>query len=285
MSQQFSLKNIHVVPNGVYAEDYLRFDQHTKELMNKLDIKYRDLVILIPVRVTPRKNLEFALDIIYELKRLLYGERNVKVLITGPPDHQAITMGVAYLKYLDIKIKELGLEDNICFCHEFIDYKRSFVEGRIVKWNIADAYTISDLVLVPSKEEGFGLPLIEAGAARKMVFASKIPPFEELIEQGISGHLFDLDESPKDVAYMIFKEFDLQAFDTNVLNVVKNIAYKIYKMLLMDFVEPSFGSIAKNMLFEMYKMLVMNIVDPNFNSVMDNFRWNIILRKKLLPLL
>lgn len=280
-----SLGRIHVIPNGVKAEDFLRFDALTKELMNKLGIDYQDLVILIPVRVTPRKNLELALDIVYELKMLLGGERKVKALITGPPDHQAVAMGVEYLEYLNMKTKMLGLEDNVRFCHELIGYERTFSKGKIVKWNVADAYTISDLVLVPSKEEGFGLPIIEAAAARKMMFVSKIPPFEELIYAGINGYMFYLNDSPKNIAYKIFKEFTLQAPDTNIVNVAKNVAYKIYKMLLMDAVEPNLGDIAKNMLNKLYKVLIMNFVDPDFSYVMDKFAWNIILQEKLVPLL
>ncbi|MGQ9781931.1 MAG: hypothetical protein ACUVQ8_06765 [Nitrososphaeria archaeon] len=60
-----------VIPNGVKAEDFLKFDKFTKDLMNKLTIGYNDLVILIPVRVTPRKNIEFALAIANELKYLI----------------------------------------------------------------------------------------------------------------------------------------------------------------------------------------------------------------------
>jgi len=108
------LGKINVIPNGVYAEGFLRFDAFTKELMNKLEVSYQDLVILIPVRVTPRKNLELALDIVYELKYLLGGERRVKVLITGPPDHQAVARGIEYLEHLNIKIKMLGLERMMC---------------------------------------------------------------------------------------------------------------------------------------------------------------------------
>jgi len=85
-----------------------------------------------------------------------------------------------------MKLKMLGLEDSVRFCHELVAYERS-ISGGVVKWNVADVYTISDLVLVPSKEEGFGLPVIEAGAARKMLFVSRIPPFEELINAGITG--------------------------------------------------------------------------------------------------
>jgi len=97
--------------------------------------------------------------------------------------------------------------------------------------------------------------------------------------------MFDLNESPKSIAYMIFKEFTLQAPDTNIVNVAKNFTYKIYKMLLMDVVEPNFGDSVKNLLYKVYKALIMNIVDPNFSYLMDKFTWNKILQEKLIPLL
>ncbi|MEM4736592.1 MAG: glycosyltransferase family 4 protein [Nitrososphaeria archaeon] len=216
---------IHVIPNGVHVEDYLKIDKVTLDLMRKLGISFTDLVILIPVRVTPRKNIELALYVADELKRLM-GDRVVKVLITGPPDHQAITMGMKYMEYLEHIIKRRGLEDNVIFCHDIIAHDRIRKGERIIKWSIGDAYAISDIVFIPSIEEGFGLPVIEAGAARKMVFCSRIPPFQELIREGIDGFMFDLHESPYNIAYRIYKEVVSDVVDSNFNNVMKRFSWE-----------------------------------------------------------
>lgn len=285
LSLGHNLGKIYIIPNGVRSEDFLRFDRFTKELMSKIGVGFQDLVMLVPVRITPRKNIELALSVAHELKHLMEGERKLKILVTGPPDHQAVTMGVKYMEYLVQLVKKLSLEDDIVFCNKLLSYDRVAREGRIVKWNIADVYTISDFVFVPSKEEGFGLPLIEAGAARKIVFVSRIPPFQELIESGIHGFMFDLEESPEIIAHKVFKEFVLEAPDSDITSVVKNIVYRIYKVLVMDVVDPNLGDLVKNFLFQTYKELIMDVLDPNFSYVMDKFTWNTILSKKLVPLL
>jgi glycosyltransferase involved in cell wall biosynthesis len=215
---------IHVIPNGVHVEDYLKIDKTTIDLMKRLGISFTDLVILIPVRVTPRKNIELALYVADELKRLM-SDRVVKVLITGPPDHQATTMGMKYLDYLEQIVRRRGLEDNVIFCHELISHDRVKKDERIIKWSIGDAYAISDIVFIPSIEEGFGLPVIEAGAARKMVFCSRIPPFQELIREGIDGFMFDLHESPYNIAYRIYKEVIADVVDSNFNNVMKRFSW------------------------------------------------------------
>ncbi|MEM3403150.1 MAG: glycosyltransferase family 4 protein [Nitrososphaeria archaeon] len=223
--RELQLDNVQVIPNGVNIEDYLKIDKVTLELMHRLGIKFQDLIILVPVRVTPRKNIEMAIWVADELKHLLGSDQTLKVLVTGPPDHQATTMGMDYLEYLNKLIKRRGLEEEIIFCHDLISYDRVFVGNRVLKWSVGDVYSISDLVFVPSKEEGFGLPVIEAGAARKMVFCSRIPPFQELIKEDIDGFMFDLNGSPKDVAFRIYKEYILDIVGSNFNNVARRFTW------------------------------------------------------------
>lgn len=56
---------------------------------------FEDYIILKPVRVIPRKNIELALFAIEELKHLIGLARKIKLLIKAHPDHQAIKMDVA----------------------------------------------------------------------------------------------------------------------------------------------------------------------------------------------
>ena len=184
-----------------------------------------DYIILTPVRVTPRKNIELALFVVDELKHLIGLARKIKLLITGPPDHQAMKMGMAYLQYLKEIIKERSLNENVIFCYDVISLERKYKSGSIVKWSVADVYNISDLIFVPSKEEGFGLPIIEAGAVRKPVFCSRIPPFQELIRDGIEGYMFDLNEDPKSIAFKIYRYFLMDVVDNNFNNVINRFSW------------------------------------------------------------
>jgi len=56
-------------------------------------------------------------------------------------------------------------------------------------------------VLLTSREEGFGLPVLEAGLARLPVFAYALPPLEEL--GGADVFLFPETEGPEALAAAI----------------------------------------------------------------------------------
>jgi glycosyltransferase involved in cell wall biosynthesis len=225
MPEPYRISTINVVPNGVELEDYIKIDETTKLLMRKLGLTFEDEVLLVPVRVTPRKNIELALFVTDELKHLMREARQVKLLITGPPDHQAVKEGVKYLDYLKELVERRGLEENVIFCHDVIGLYRKYENGEIVKWSVADVYNIADLIFIPSREEGFGMPIIEAGAARKPVFCSRIPPFKELIRDDIEGYMFDLNDDPKSIAFRIYKLFLTDRVESNFHNVIKRFSW------------------------------------------------------------
>ena len=221
LPEPYRIEKIVVVPNGVDVEEYIKIDETTKLLLKKLGLSLQDFIMVAPVRVTPRKNIELALFVVDELKHLMSSIWRIRLLVTGPPEHQATKMGLLYSEYLRQEINRRNLHENIVFCHEFISQNREFKDGEIKKWSVADVYNIADLVFIPSREEGFGLPVIEAGAARKTLFCSRIPPFQELIRDDLEGYMFDLSESPKSIAFRIYRQFLEDRALNNFDNVTK----------------------------------------------------------------
>jgi glycosyltransferase involved in cell wall biosynthesis len=49
---------------------------------------------------------------------------------------------------------------------------------------LRDLYLLADCLLLPAKEEGFGLPVIEAAQFRLPIWCGKIPSSEQLLEDG-----------------------------------------------------------------------------------------------------
>jgi glycosyltransferase involved in cell wall biosynthesis len=225
LDHPYKIEKSIVVPNGVNIEEFIKIDETTKLLMKKLGLSFEDYIIICPVRVTPRKHIELGLFVIDELQHLISDTRQIRFLITGPPDHQASKLGMAYLDYLRELIERRGLTERVIFCHEYIDHEREYINGNIQKWSVADVYNIADLVFIPSKEEGFGLPVIEAGAARKPIFCSRIPPFQELIRDDIEGYMFDLKEDPKSIAFRIYRLYLEDRVDNNFDNVIKRFTW------------------------------------------------------------
>jgi glycosyltransferase involved in cell wall biosynthesis len=68
---------------------------------------------------------------------------------------------------------------------------------------IADLYRISDVLFYPSKEEGFGIPILEAGLAGIQVFCADIAPLREL--GGSQVNYFGLNDNPNQVAEQMIK--------------------------------------------------------------------------------
>jgi glycosyltransferase involved in cell wall biosynthesis len=220
------VENALFIPNGVTIEEYIKIDETTKKLMKKLGLRFDNYIILLPVRVTPRKNVELALQVMDELKHLLGQAREIRLLITGPPDHVAIKTGTEYLEHILEMIEIRGLRENVIFCHKLIGHEREYENGEVRKWSIADVYNIADLIFIPSKEEGFGLPVIEAGASRKPIFCSRIPPFQELARDDIECDMFDLNEDPKSIAFRIYRTYLEDKVESNFHNVVKRFDWE-----------------------------------------------------------
>lgn len=224
--EHYRLKDVKVIPNGMNVEEYEKLDETTLNLREKLSLRWDDYVILMPIRVLPRKNIELGLKIIYELQKLV-GEQRVRLVITGPPDPQARAHAQRYIDYLNKMIKKLNLEDNVLLIHDLISFRRLYENNEIVKWGIADAYALADLVLITSKEEGFGLPVLEAGVARKALFVSRIKPFEELLKEGIEAHMFGLNEKPANIAFKIFRYFLSDIIQYNFNNVIRKYRWSV----------------------------------------------------------
>ncbi|MBD3228133.1 MAG: glycosyltransferase [Candidatus Lokiarchaeota archaeon] len=237
LSKPYKIEDIEVIPNGINAEDYIKLDSVTLLLKKEvLDIEWEDLAILMPIRITPRKNIELGLKIVAELKGLLQNLHfeviecenkcirkpvRVKLIITGPPDNQATIEGRNYFQYIKDLRDELELQADVIFAYDFIAFNRRFKNGEIEKFSVSDAYALADLILITSKEEGFGLPIIEAGAAKKMIYCSRIPPFQELLREGMDGFMFELDDDPRLIAFRIYKSYLENTIDHNFSKVIR----------------------------------------------------------------
>jgi glycosyltransferase involved in cell wall biosynthesis len=129
-----------VINNGIDPASLLYLDGKSVKLAEELNLFGRDLVVVQPSRITPRKNLELSIHIIRGIKLLGY---DVLFVLTGAYDpHEK--KAVSYYRRLRYWIKELGLKNNIAILAEYrFRDKTKLVPDRIF---IRDLYLISDLV-------------------------------------------------------------------------------------------------------------------------------------------
>jgi glycosyltransferase involved in cell wall biosynthesis len=68
---------------------------------------------------------------------------------------------------------------------------------------VAEFYQLADALVFPSRQEGFGIPILEAALARLPIFATDLPPFRE--SAGPWATLFSPKTPPPEVAQAILK--------------------------------------------------------------------------------
>ena len=221
-------ERIKVIPNGVDIAKFLNLSPQAVHLFQEL--KMGDgLTILFPARVIRRKNVELAIKIVKSLS-----EKGVdpKLIITGPPDPH-IRKGKNYFTFLKTLIKKLSLKKKeVIFLYDFID---PFTEKRLkvgLKL-LRDLYLLSDLLLVTSYQEGFGIPILEAGLVRKPIFTSDIAPLPEV--GGREVNYFNLKENSADIAQRIIKFFKN---DKSSLLFKKVITQYSWERIFKEKIEP-----------------------------------------------
>jgi glycosyltransferase involved in cell wall biosynthesis len=190
-----SKDSIRVIPNGVDLNSFYKFEERTTQLVEQLDLINADPLFLLPVRLTPRKNIEFALHILAELQKQY---PNAMLLVTGPEGPHNPT-NIIYKENL-LKLRDsLKLQGSVHFLAETTS---EFLPDAV----IADFYRLADALLFPSLEEGFGIPIIEAAFSHIPVFCTDIPVLRELGGDDIS--YFSPDESPDYAAKQIIKRLE-----------------------------------------------------------------------------
>lgn len=154
-----------------------------------------ELLLLLPARITCLKNIELGIEVIHALR-----ERRIDawLVVTGPSDPH-YPGEVAYAQELKELCREREIEEEVIFMYEHGPHPSSplLLNDQMVN----DLYQIADALFFPSRSEGFGIPMLEAGLARLPVFCSDIPPLRE--PAGEYAHFFGLDEDPSAIADLI----------------------------------------------------------------------------------
>lgn len=191
------LEAIHVVSPGVEPLEFFRSEETVIELVQQWHLLDADCIFLLPARLTRRKNIELALHWLAAVRA--ESSWDARLIITGPPGPHN-PANAAYLSSLLVTRKELGLEQAV----HFVYAARGEGERLLLSdAALANLYQIADAMFFPSKQEGFGIPILEAGLVRLPIFATDLPPFRE--SAGPEATLFPLQAQPDQVARTIIK--------------------------------------------------------------------------------
>ena len=172
-------ERIHVVYDGVDPADLHSLTEEGRALIERLGLNWADLILLMPVRITQAKNIEFGLHLTASLK-----SRGIRVnlVVSGPPDPHDPGDLEYYHSLLQLR-QQLGVEQEARFVYESgplpgVGYKISLPVVR-------ELYRTCDVLFMPSHREGFGMPILEAGLIGMPIFCTSIPAAKEIGDQDV----------------------------------------------------------------------------------------------------
>jgi glycosyltransferase involved in cell wall biosynthesis len=189
---------IHVVPPGVDPAAFDRWTEATVRLHAALALEMADILLLLPSRVTRRKNIEFAIEVVRSMRQA--SGLDVRLLITGPPGPHNPGNQAYFDELMELR-RQLRVESAVHFLYRVEPEEPAPLDDATV----ADLFRVADGLLFPSRDEGFGLPLLEAGLARLPIFCSDLPSLRET--GGADVTRFPLEALPDEVGRILLEFF------------------------------------------------------------------------------
>ncbi len=218
---------IKVIYNGVDPDQILGLSDQGLTLVDRLGLMRSDINILMPVRVTQAKNIEFAIKVVAELKGM--GLKPMLV-VSGPPDpHDPKSMN--YYQYLRGIRDELNVTDELRFIFEAgpDPDQPHYIDEQVV----GDLYRISDVMFMPSHREGFGMPVLESGLVGIPIVSREVPAAQELAQKEAS--IFSADADARQVATRIIQL--IEGSPTAVLRIRVRKEYT-WRAIFNDAIQP-----------------------------------------------
>jgi len=192
-----SSDSITVLTGGIDPAQFLRWTSTTQRLVKTLGLMDADGIFLLPARLTRRKNIELALQVLAVLRHR--SGADYRLIVTGPPGPHNPTNKSYLDKLLELRM-QLHLEAAVHFLYrEGEDAQTPLL---VDDDTIADCYRLADALLFPSTQEGFGIPILEAGLSGIPVFCSDLPPLHQSGDDDVT-YFNPLQDSPQHIAAQI----------------------------------------------------------------------------------
>ncbi|UPW84539.1 N-acetyl-alpha-D-glucosaminyl L-malate synthase BshA [Lysinibacillus sp. Ag94] len=189
-----TVKPIHTIYNFVDEREY--FPRNPGNLKEQFGIKEDEKVIIHVSNFRKIKNLPHIIDAFMKIR----ANMKAKLLLVGdgPEKHRVMD-----------QVKESPYMEDVLFLGK--------------QENLAELYAISDLKLLLSQQESFGLVLLEAMACGVPCIGSAVGGIPEVIEHGVDGYIVELGDTDavEEYAVNLLKDEDkLQHFREAAIRAV-----------------------------------------------------------------
>ncbi len=191
----------YIVPNCLVSKDYVVPPEKIISFRDFLEIPKDAFIVSFLSLIRPRKGLELLIKAVSHLK-----SEKLILLVGGAAEDNK------YLINLKGMARELGIDSKIKWL------------GLIEPEDLGSFYSVSDVFVLPSFEEAFGMVVVEAMACGTAVLVSHGIPIWEEVVQDKAGLV--IDSSPQDIAdkirKLILNPNLLQLLSKNARASVKN---------------------------------------------------------------
>jgi len=185
----FEIKNeISVVPNFI---DLDKYSNHFNDCQRAMMAKDEERIITHISNLRPVKRVKDVISVFYNIQK----EIPAKLMLVGEgPERENI----------ELQCQKLGISDKVIF------FGKSNEIDKIL--------CFTDLFLLPSETESFGLAALEAMASSVAVISSNTGGIPEVNIHGVSGFLSnvgDVDDMTKNALYILKDKTRLETFKAN----------------------------------------------------------------------
>ena len=197
-----------IIPNVFdFNEKLWDVDDYNIDFREKLGIRDNDILMLQATRVTNRKAIELAIDVVGEMQKKenrkilketkLYNGKSfredsrIKLVLAG-----MIETSDDYVERLKTRAEENKVE--LLFVNSLVEHSRCVKHDNKV-YSLWDTYVFADIVTYPSVQEGWGNQFLEGLFAKKPMLVFEYDVYKEDIkEKGFKvislGDKYELDE-------------------------------------------------------------------------------------------
>ncbi|MGD9079250.1 MAG: glycosyltransferase family 4 protein, partial [Desulfobacterales bacterium] len=161
-----------IIPNVLDFENPPRVSKKRTEIFRQsIGLEPDDRMILQPTRIVQRKGIEFAIELVKELKN-----KKNKLVIS----HEAGDEGFEYAEWLKEYACEHSVDLRLVSIHITDPWNGNGKKGS--QYSLWDVYPYADFITFPSLYEGFGNAFIEAIYFKKPILINRYATFVRDIE-------------------------------------------------------------------------------------------------------
>jgi glycosyltransferase involved in cell wall biosynthesis len=181
---------VRVIPNGVDLAITLGLDEATIELLRDTGLGAADPLLLMPSRILPRKRIGLGIRVVGALRA-----RGIPagVVVTGPADPHEREPG-GYLA----RLRHLAVEEGVTDAAWMPGAERP---GGLPERVMADLFALADVLFLPSRDEGFGIPVLEAALHRLPIVCADLAALREVADDAPAW--IDPDAGPEAIADVV----------------------------------------------------------------------------------